>query len=294
MINSLSLFHSSLQFDNQFWILILIHEQVAFPNKPEARQHTAMSFKTTVLVTGAKAGIGKGLLETYASHPNTLVIAAIRDGPDSAAALGLTSLPVAQGSKIIVAQYDAGAKSGALDLVEYLTASCDIKSFDIVIANAGILTHYGPAKEAAPELIEDHFRINTLGPILLYQATRSLLLASAQTPKFFIISSSIGSNALQDHFPLEVLAYGTSKAAINWATSRIHREEDRLAVVAMQPGWVSTNMGVKAATWAGMSPSDVPVTIEDSVGGLVSFFEKADRATHGGRFWDQDGKPVPW
>lgn len=253
-----------------------------------------MSFKTTILVTGAKSGIGKGLLETYASYPNTLAIAAIRDSPDSAAAVGLTSLPTAQGSKIIVAQYDAGAKSGALDLVEYLTATYDVKSLDIVIANAGILTHYGPAKEAAPELIEEHFRINTLGPILLYQATRSLLLASAQTPKFFIISSSIGSNALQDNFPLEVLAYGTSKAAINWATSRIHREEDRLAVVVMQPGWVSTNMGVKAATWAGMSPSDVPVSIEDSVGGLVSFFEKADRANHGGRFWDQDGKPVPW
>lgn len=253
-----------------------------------------MSSTTTVLVTGAKAGIGKGLLESYASRPNTLTIAAIRNSPESPEALALTSLPVAQGSKIIVAQYDAGAKSSALELVEFLTKAHGIKSLDIVIANAGILKHYGPAKEAAPELLEEHFRINTIGPILLYQATRTLLLASSQQPKFFIISSTIGSNGLQDNYPMEMLAYGMSKAAANWAASRIHREEDRLLVIAMQPGWVPTDMGVRAAVSAGLSASDVPVSIEESVGGLVSFFDKAEKSTHSGKFFGHKGEQLPW
>jgi norsolorinic acid ketoreductase len=253
-----------------------------------------MSSKTTVLITGTKTGIGRGLLEAYASRPNTLAIAAIRDSPDSSAAAALTSIPTAQGSKIIVAQYDAGVKSSAVDLVAYLTATHNIKSLDIVIANAGILKHYGPAKEAAPELIEEHFQVNTLAAIILYQATQSLLTASSQTPKFFIISSSIGSNGLQDNYPMEMIAYGMSKAAINWAASRIHREEDRLVVIAMQPGWVGTAMGNKAAAFVGLSPSDVPVSIEDSVSGLVSFFDKADKTTHSGKFWDQEGKQLPW
>ncbi|KAK5046815.1 hypothetical protein LTR84_007169 [Exophiala bonariae] len=253
-----------------------------------------MSYQTTVLVTGAKAGIGKGLLEAYASRPNTLAVAAIRNGPESPEALALTSLPTAQGSKIVVGQYDAGDKSSAVNLVEYLTRTHGIKTLDIVVANAGILKHYGPAKEARSELIEEHFRVNTVGPILLYQATRTLLLASTQQPKFFIISSSIGSNALQDNFPLEVLAYGTSKAAVNWVASRIHREEDRLVVIAMQPGWVTTDMGIRAAESAGLTAADVPVSIEESVGGLVSFFDKADRSAHGGKFWDQKGEQVPW
>jgi norsolorinic acid ketoreductase len=201
-----------------------------------------MSFKTTVLVTGSKSGIGKGLLSTYALRPDTLAIAAIRDGPDSEAARALTSLPVGPGSKIVVAQYDASSRTAARDMVTFLKSHHNISSLDVVAANAGILKHFGPAREAAAETIAEHFEINTLAPILLYQATQELLTASKQTPKFFFISSSIGSNGLQDHYPLPMIAYGLSKAGLNWATSRIHREEERIAIVAMQPGWVQTGM----------------------------------------------------
>ncbi|KEF58749.1 uncharacterized protein A1O9_06675 [Exophiala aquamarina CBS 119918] len=82
-----------------------------------------MTFKPTVLITGTKAGIGKGLLKAYAARPGTLVVAAIRDGPDSPIAAELTSIPTAKDSKIIVVQYDAGSKSAAVDLVAYLAAT---------------------------------------------------------------------------------------------------------------------------------------------------------------------------
>jgi norsolorinic acid ketoreductase len=201
-----------------------------------------MSFTTTVLITGSKSGIGKGLLSAYAARPNTLAIAAIRDGPDSEAARALTSLPVGPGSKVVVAKYDASSRTAALELVSFVKSSHNVESLDVVVANAGILKHFGPAKQASAETISEHFEINTLAPILLYQATQELLSASKQTPKFFFISSSIGSNGLQDHYPLTMLAYGMSKSALNWAASRIHREEDRIVVVAMQPGWVQTGM----------------------------------------------------
>lgn len=253
-----------------------------------------MSFTTTVLITGSKSGIGKGLLETYASRPSTLAIAAIRDGPDSEAAKALTSLPVGPGSKIVVAKYNASSKTAAVELVQDLKSTHKVSSLEVVVANAGILKHWGPAKEASAETLTEHFEVNTLAPILLYQATSELLNASKQTPKFFFISSSIGSNALQDHYPLPVIAYGMSKSAVNWAASRIHREEDRIVIVAMQPGWVQTNMGNSAATQAGMSPDDVPVKLEDSVKGLIGVFDKADKATHSGKFYDQNDAPVPW
>ncbi|KIW73212.1 hypothetical protein PV04_01346 [Phialophora macrospora] len=253
-----------------------------------------MSFTTTVLITGSKSGIGNGLLSKYASRPNTLAIAAIRDGPDSGAARALTSLPVGPGSKIVVAKYDASSRTAAAELVSFLKSNHNVESLDVVVANAGILKHFGPAKEASAETIVEHFEINSLAPILLYQATQELLNASKQTPKFFFISSSIGSNSLQDHYPLPVLAYGISKAALNWAASRIHREEDRIVVVAMQPGWVQTAMGNTAAAHAGMSPEDVPVTLADSVNGLIAVFDKADKATYSGKFWDQNDVQQPW
>lgn len=98
-----------------------------------------MSFTTTVLVTGCKSGIGRGLLSAYASRPNTLAIAAIRDGPDSAAGKALISLPVGLGSKVIVAKYDAGSKTAAVDLVTFLKSTYQLSVLDVVIANAGIL-----------------------------------------------------------------------------------------------------------------------------------------------------------
>ncbi|KAI1617304.1 hypothetical protein EDD37DRAFT_616198 [Exophiala viscosa] len=253
-----------------------------------------MSYNTTVLITGCKSGIGKGLLTAYASRPNTLAIAAIRDGPDSEPATALTSLPVGHGSKIVVAKYNASSTTAAQELVEYLKTAHKLSSLDIVIANAGILKHFGPAKEASAETITEHFQINTLAPILLYQATQPLLDASEQTPKFFIISSSLGSNGLQDDYPLPMLAYGMSKAGVNYAASRIHREEDRIVFIAQQPGWVKTEMGHAAATYAGMSHADVPVTLEDSIKGLMGCFDRADKATHSGKFWDQEGTQLPW
>ncbi|KIV79162.1 hypothetical protein PV11_06740 [Exophiala sideris] len=253
-----------------------------------------MSYNTTVLVTGSKSGIGKGLPTAYASRPNTLVIAAIRDGPDSAPATALTSLPVGHGSRIVVAKYDASSTTAAQELVEYLKTAHKLGSLDVVIANAGILKHFGPAKEASAETITDHFQVNTLAPILLYQATQPLLITSEHTPKFFIISSSIGSNGLQDDYNLPMIAYGMSKAAVNYAASRIHREEDRIVFIAQQPGWVKTEMGHAAATYAGLSHADVPVTLEDSIKGLMAHFDKADKAMHSGRFWDEKGTQLPW
>ncbi len=194
----------------------------------------------------------------------------------------------------MVAKYDAASETAAVDLVKYIQSTHQVKSLDVVVANAGILKHFGPAREASAQTIMEHFQINTLAPILLYQATQPLLNASQHTPKFFIISSSIGSNGLQDHYPMPMLAYGMSKAAINWAASRIHREEDRIVVVAQQPGWVQTAMGNKAAAHAGMSPEDVPVTLEESVNGLIAVFDKADKETYSGKFWDQNGSQLPW
>lgn len=253
-----------------------------------------MSFDTTVLITGAKSGIGRGLLSAYAARPNTRVIAAIRNGPNSDATADLRSISTGEGSEIIVAAYDAGSPAAANDLVASLHSEHQIDVLDVVIANAGILKHFGLAANVKPEEVQEHFNINTLGPILLYRSTAPLLNCSKITPKFFIISSNIGSNALMDSYPMPMLAYGLSKAAVNFAASRIHREEKSMVVVPAQPGWVQTAMGEKAASLVGMSPSEVPVTLEDSVTGLMRLFDSATKEKHSGKFWDQNGKQMPW
>jgi norsolorinic acid ketoreductase len=253
-----------------------------------------MSGITTVLITGSKAGIGKGLLEVYASRPDTIAIAAIRDEPTSTPAKELQTIPTGKGSKIVVAKYDAGSPTAAKDLIEYLQAHHQVDHLDVVIANAGILKHFGPAREVKPEELHEHLLINTIAPISLYQHTANLLDESTQEPKFFIVSSNIGSNTLLGNYPMPMIAYGLSKAAVNFAAGKMNQEESKIIVVPVQPGWVQTAMGEKAASFIGMDAKEVPVTLETSIAGLIKVFDSATKAETSGKFWDQNGEIVPW
>ena len=160
--------------------------------------------------------------------------------------------------------------------------------------NAGILHQFGPVKEVSAEALTEHFNINTIAQILLYEATQPLLNASTQEPKFFVISSVLGSNANQDTYGWPIIAYGMSKAAINYALGKIHREEPRIIAIPFQPGWVQTKMGESAAEMAGMEKSQVPVTLEESVSGLLATADIATKQEHSGKFFDQKGEILAW
>ncbi|EXJ64352.1 hypothetical protein A1O7_00688 [Cladophialophora yegresii CBS 114405] len=129
-----------------------------------------MPFTPSVLVTGSKSGIRKGLLSTYASRPTTAAFAAIRGGLDSGAVRALTA--VEQGSKIVVAKHDASSRTAAVELVGFLKDNHDVSSLDIVIAKACIVKHFGPALKASARTISEHFELNHLAPISPYQGTQ--------------------------------------------------------------------------------------------------------------------------
>jgi norsolorinic acid ketoreductase len=89
------------------------------------------------------------------------------------------------------------------------------ESASVVICRyAGILKHFGPATELSAETVPEHLQINTLALVFLYQATHGLLTVSSE-PKFFMISSNLGSIGDIKQLPLPMLAYGMSKAAVN-------------------------------------------------------------------------------
>ena len=254
-----------------------------------------MAPSTTALITGTKSGIGNGLLAAYAARDNTLAIAVIRDGPNTEAAKKLEALPTGKNSKVIAAKYDASSETSVKEMVSYLQSAHNITSLDVVVANAGILKQWGTVREVKGEEILEHFNIHTLGAIRLYQATVPLLDQSQTTPKFFIISSTLGSNGLMDQYlPLKMIAYNMAKAAVNYAAGKMHREEEKLVVVPVQPGWIATDMGSRAAVWAGMKASDPPIALEDSIEGLMNVFDTATKEEHSGRFFDQKGQALPW
>ena len=97
------------------------------------------------------------------------------------------------------------------------------------------------------------------------------------------MSSGLGSIARTDGF--HTPSYAISKAALNMASRLLARAliERGTIVVALSPGWVSTDMGGEGAT---LSP-------EQSVGGLLRVIDGLEPADSGG-FFGHDGKTVPW
>jgi norsolorinic acid ketoreductase len=58
------------------------------------------------------------------------------------------------------------------------------------------------------------------------------------------------------------------------------------------PGWVQTDLGNEGAKNAGMDAA--PLTVEESVGGMLIQLDNATRETHGGKAINYNGEVMPW
>jgi len=244
---------------------------------------------TTYLITGANRGLGLGLLEVYLSRPQSTVIAAVRD-VNSDTSKALKSVPVGKGSKLILVKIDSASETDAKEAAEELKSHHGITHVDVIIANSGIGNHWGAASQTPAKEMHDHFNVNVVGPLLLFQAFLPLLEASSN-PKYFVMSSSVGSISDMEHWPMPATAYGASKAAVNYVLRKIHFENPKIVSVSLHPGWVQTDMGNTVAATLGVpGPS---LTLKDSISGLVKRIDGATLKT-GGTFASYDGSDAPW
>ncbi|KAJ7766529.1 hypothetical protein DFH07DRAFT_955258 [Mycena maculata] len=252
-----------------------------------------MSTETVYLVSGANRGIGYGLVATLAARPNTIVFAGARD-------------PAAQSLKELVAKHTNvhPVKLTAGDKADNEAAIAEIQKtagqLDVIIANAGIANHYGPLATTPLAKFRDHWEVNTLGTVVLFQAAHALLLASPTgAPTFVYISSPVGS--IGRYMPISASPYGSSKAAANFLVKVLDTEHPELIVFAINPGWVATDMGNAGAVAKGLLSA--PVAVEDSVAGILSRIDGATKEKSSGKFlnfkagtgpFDIETEEVPW
>lgn len=225
------------------------------------------------IVTGANRGIGLALTQALL-HQGAHVFAGVRDVTKAAQ---LQQLHQASNSRLHILRLDVSDDAQVRQFVNNLPDG----PFDVVINNAGVnLDGASEATNVAGQVMLDTFNINAVGPLRLIQAILPKLLES-KSAKVANISSIMGSIA--ENGQGGVVAYRTSKTALNMITKCLALAEPNVIFLTMHPGWVQTEMGGAHA----------PVNPRESAFGLLTQIAAA-RSQDSGSFIRFDGERAPW
>ncbi|PMD36048.1 NAD(P)-binding protein [Hyaloscypha variabilis F] len=247
-----------------------------------------MTSSTTYLITGANRGIGLGLTAALLLRANTTVIATIRTLTTSTS--DLTTLPIAPNSRLVIIPFTLSLSSPSAVSESLLSTLAEnkITKIDTLILNAGLGSSFFPTLQTTLASLLEHFESNTLLPIAFFQTLYPLL----STPsKLILISSSLGSiKDMEGATP--TLAYGVSKAGANYFVRKVHFEHAGVVALAVHPGWVKTANGQNFADSIGVA--EPPMTLEQSVNGVLAQIDGATKETTSGSFVSFDGSTVEW
>lgn len=195
-----------------------------------------------ILVTGANRGIGLALTRRLLSLGHR-VFAGVRK-PDSAGAL--SDLPSQQRERLTLIELEVTSDDSvrkAAARVAGLTPR-----LDVLVNMAGVSPAPHDARLDAVDLdvCRQVYEVNVLGPLRTAQAFVPLLraAASAEKPARLVnVSSGVASMAGKDNGMF--YAYCVSKTALNMLslTESFDLKRDNVCVVALDPGWVRTDLG---------------------------------------------------
>lgn len=224
----------------------------------------------TILITGANRGIGLQLARLYAADGWT-VIATARD---VAAASALAALP----GDITVEPLEVTDHSA----IRTLAAKYAGRPIDVLWNNAGVIgRNSATLGQIDADELRDTLMINTYAPILIAEAFRAHVIASAQK-KMAFTSSRLGSIELNGGGRY---SYGPSKAGLNMACKALAGDlrGQGVIVLPLHPGHVATDMGGASA----------PVQPDESAAGMKRIVDAATMADSA-RFVDYRGEAIPW
>ena len=218
-----------------------------------------------VVVVGASRGIGLEFVRQYSAE-GWQVHATVRTEADR---MRLADLP--------------GVRADIADVLDQasLRAFADglPGDVDVLILNAGIGSREARLADVDPANWTQVMTVNSLGPLL---AARAIEGRIAQGGKVVALSSQMGSIVENRG---GAWSYRMSKAALNMGLSSLAIElrPRTIAVAAVHPGWVRTDMGGDQA----------PLAPEESVRGLRTVIDGLS-VERTGSFIDHSGRQIPW
>ncbi len=247
-----------------FCLLALVVSTSAIPAPSFAADEASL----TVLITGANRGLGLEFARQY-REAGWHVIGTARK-PDAATDLRELGVTVLQ---LDVTDGDSVAR---------LAGNLEDQPIDMLINNAGILPAQDTLPETSIETVARILDVNTLGPL---RVTQALLPNLAEGDRKTIVNITSGLGSITRNQSGRFYGYRESKAALNMSSRSMAAElrGDGFIVVAMDPGWVQTDMGGANAT----------LTPEQSISGMRSVIDSLT-VEDTGTYRRYDGASVPW
>lgn len=218
-----------------------------------------MSVDTTqkvVLITGSNRGIGFETARQLARRGYHVIIAARDEETGRQAAKSVQT----EGGQASFLALDVSSSDSIT------TASTDFSQvaqhLDVLINNAGIYPDEGQTILTIPrDRLVQTFQTNTFGPLEVAQAFLPYL-QRGNSARVINVSSGYGH---LDGLSADAPSYCLSKLALNGLTIMLAGalRADRIAVNALCPGWVRTDMGGRNATLSVEEGADTVVWLAD-------------------------------
>ena len=226
------------------------------------------------LVTGANRGLGLEFVRQLLARGDHVVATCRHPGK----ATVLNPLAGEFPGRLHVLPLDVGDPKSIAELARELPLVCE--TLDLLVNSAGVLHSGERFGSLGAANLDDSFRINARGPLLLVQALAPTLVDGARIAN---ITSELGSIAGLARFGTP--SYNISKAAQNMATALLAKAlaTRSIIVLALHPGWVQTDMG----------GSDATLTPTQSAQGLLQVIDGATLQSSG-RFFDWRGETMEW
>jgi len=168
-----------------------------------------------------------------------------------------------------------------------LTDACSTLAdpIDVLICNAATFASRAwTAQSFTDEGLREAFAINTIAPLVMARSLKKNLEAGSRR---LIVMMSTGNASLEGNTAGTMLGYRLSKSALNQAVRNLAAEwgSDGFSVVALNPGWVQTDMGGPDAT----------ISVDEASTQILNFISEVSAARPiSGCFLNTDGSPLPW
>jgi NAD(P)-dependent dehydrogenase (short-subunit alcohol dehydrogenase family) len=190
---------------------------------------------STILITGANKGLGRETARRLLGEGHTVWMGAREASRGEIAAEELG------GRFVQLDVTDQGSVEGAAAMIE-----AEHGALDVLVNTAGIAGERVAVERTTVEHLRQVYETNVFGLVRVMQAFTPLLLRSP-SPVVVNVSSGLGSLAVTtDPRRLEstvvLLAYTSSKSAVNMLTSQYAKAYPQMRINAVDPGYTATDL----------------------------------------------------